>query len=72
MSIREDNLRYSPKTGARCSCKRGVQRDNCPQCEGSGWVIDFEAIRAKHTRLEQDWRMSVISWFTDKANQTKE
>jgi hypothetical protein len=38
---------YQPKTGAKCSCKRGVQRDNCPSCEGTGWVIDFAAIRAQ-------------------------
>ena len=37
---------YQPKTGQRCSCKRGQQRDNCPQCEGTGWIIDFRAIRA--------------------------
>ena len=39
-------MSYQPKTGARCGCKRGVQRDNCPACEGTGWVIDFAAIRA--------------------------
>ena len=38
---------YQPKTGARCTCKRGVHRDNCPQCEGTGWVIDFRAIHAR-------------------------
>ncbi len=38
---------YQPKTGKPCYCKRGIQRDNCPQCEGTGWVIDFAAIRAK-------------------------
>lgn len=38
---------YQPKTGARCSCKRGIQRDNCPNCEGTGYVIDFAAIRAR-------------------------
>jgi hypothetical protein len=37
---------YQPKTGAKCSCKRGQQRDNCPNCEGTGQVIDFVAIRA--------------------------
>jgi hypothetical protein len=37
---------YQPKTGARCECKRGQQRDNCPACEGTGWVIDFAKIRA--------------------------
>ena len=40
---------YQPKTGQRCSCKRGVQRDNCPSCEGTGWRIDFRAIRDKKT-----------------------
>jgi hypothetical protein len=39
---------YQPKTGAKCGCKRGVQRDNCPTCEGTGWVIDFRAIRARN------------------------
>lgn len=35
------------KTGAKCGCKRGVARDNCPTCEGTGYVIDFAAIRAR-------------------------
>lgn len=35
---------YQPKTGAKCTCRRGVERDNCPTCEGTGWVIDFRAI----------------------------
>ena len=38
---------YQPKTGERCHCKRGQQRDNCPACEGTGWKIDFVAIRAR-------------------------
>ena len=36
---------YQPKTGAKCSCRRGIWRDNCPNCEGTGWVIDFKRIR---------------------------
>lgn len=36
---------YQPKTGQKCSCKPGQQRDNCPACEGTGWKIDFKAIR---------------------------
>ena len=36
---------YQPKTGEKCSCKPGVHRDNCPNCEGTGWEIDFQAIR---------------------------
>lgn len=38
---------YQPKTGQACSCKRGVERDNCPACEGTGWRIDFAAIRTR-------------------------
>lgn len=36
---------YQPKTGAKCHCKRGVERDNCPDCEGTGQRIDFKKIR---------------------------
>lgn len=52
---------YQPKTGARCACKRGVQRDNCSTCEGTGMVVDFAAIRARNRRFqhcthpEQPW-----------------
>ena len=38
---------YQPKTGEPCSCKPGVQRDNCPTCEGTGIKIDFAAIRSR-------------------------
>lgn len=40
---------YQPKTGERCSCRPGVERDNCARCEGTGEVIDFAAIRARQT-----------------------
>lgn len=39
--------KYQPKTGQACSGRPGVQRDNCPQCEGTGQRIDFAAIRSK-------------------------
>jgi hypothetical protein len=42
-------MSYQPKTGQRCTCKRGQQRDNCPECEGTGWVIDFRKIRERNT-----------------------
>ena len=53
-SIRKVLLKeiYQPKTGAKCSCKPGVQRDNCPNCEGTGEVIDFQAIRSRHSEPE--------------------
>lgn len=36
---------YQPKTGAKCTCKKGIERDNCATCEGTGFVIDFKKIR---------------------------
>lgn len=27
-----------------CGCKRRIQRNNCPQCEGTGVPIDFGRI----------------------------
>ena len=38
-------MTYQPKTGQPCGCKRGQQRDNCPECEGTGQRIDFQALR---------------------------
>lgn len=37
---------HAPKTGEPCACRPGVERDNCPQCEGSGERIDFRAMHA--------------------------
>lgn len=36
---------YQPKTGKACYCRKGIERDNCPACEGTGQQIDFAAIR---------------------------
>lgn len=46
---------YQPKTGQPCNCKVGQQRDNCPQCEGTGERIDFAAIRAKAPATRIDY-----------------
>ena len=43
--VRKAKREYQPKTGQPCSCRPGMQRDNCPQCEGTGQRIDFAAIR---------------------------
>lgn len=45
--VEEPKQAYQPKTGAKCGCRPGQQRDNCPRCEGTGEVIDFAAIRAR-------------------------
>lgn len=39
-----------PRTGQECSCKRGLERDNCARCEGSGRAIDWAAYHN-----EQKW-----------------
>lgn len=44
---------YQPKTGQPCGCRRGIQRDNCAACEGTGWRIDFAAIRARENQREE-------------------
>jgi hypothetical protein len=41
------SAQYQPKTGNKCHCKRGIQRDNCPNCEGTGMQINFAAIRLR-------------------------
>lgn len=35
----------------KCSCRPGVERDNCPQCEGTGNRINFAALRAERGTL---------------------
>ena len=44
---------YQPKTGQKCSCRRGIERDNCPQCEGTGLRIDFTAIRNRYNEKKE-------------------
>lgn len=39
-------MNAQPKTGRPCVCETGIWRDNCAMCEGTGWEIDFKAIRA--------------------------
>ncbi len=34
---------YIPRTGISCGCRRGIERDNCPNCEGTGRAIDWSA-----------------------------
>ncbi len=45
-------MNFQPKTGERCHCQPGQQRDNCPDCEGTGWRIDFRAIRARSLTVQ--------------------
>lgn len=45
---------YQPKTGEKCHCKKGTQRDNCPDCEGTGMKVDFAKIRNKNKSKDKD------------------
>lgn len=47
-------MAWQPKTGEKCTCKRGMERDNCPACEGTGWVIDFRLIRETVRREREE------------------
>lgn len=47
MKTNNNGQGWQPKTGVKCSCKAGAQRDNCMNCEGTGYRIDFAAIRNK-------------------------
>jgi hypothetical protein len=51
---------YQPKTGAKCGCKRGVARDNCPACEGTGWVIDFRTIRDSRIKNKKKGNDNIV------------
>lgn len=68
---------YQPKTGERCHCRPGLQRDNCPDCEGTGWRIDFAAIRnrrlnaasaeTKNHRYNDEGEVRTAFWETQPA-----
>lgn len=46
-------MRGDPLLGP-CSCRRGIERDNCPACEGTGTRIDFAAIHAARRANKPD------------------
>lgn len=48
---------YQPKTGEKCSCKPGIERDNCPSCEGTGMKIDFKKIRARNVKPTKEGKI---------------
>jgi hypothetical protein len=54
MNTKEQKDWYQPKTGRRCQCRRGIERDNCGACEGTGWQIDFAQIRARSQDRRED------------------
>ncbi len=59
---------YRPKTGAKCECRQGVERDNCPRCEGTGMVIDFKAIREKPQQPAEGAQFTPGPWHVEKCS----
>lgn len=53
-----------------CTCKRGQQRDNCPQCEGTGQRIDFAAIRARNAAARAQEHEEVIAKYDEDTYDT--
>lgn len=49
--------------GGACSCRRGIERDNCPACEGTGQRIDFAAHRAKKSLMAVNLDELLESWI---------
>lgn len=48
--MKEKEQKYNmPKKGA-CGCKRGIHRDNCSNCEGTGIMIDWNTFHNKLKR----------------------
>jgi hypothetical protein len=49
-----------PRLGP-CGCRRGIERDNCPQCEGTGQAIDWRQYHAskalKDRSQTEDYRL---------------
>jgi hypothetical protein len=43
-NMKKKLLKPHQPTGQKCSCRKGTERDNCPQCEGTGLRINFRAV----------------------------
>ena len=57
MTLKQANKQsvgWSPRTGQQCGCRPGIYRDNCPACEGTGWMIDFRAIHERRKANESN------------------
>ena len=39
-----------PRLGL-CSCRPGIERDNCPNCEGSGLAIDWLTFHLRNRKI---------------------
>lgn len=55
---------YQPKTGQLCTCRPGIQRDNCTLCEGTGQRVDFAAIRARRNPIKGPGKFEGETYLT--------
>jgi len=64
-------MKGDPLTGSACGCKRRIERDNCPNCEGTGKAIDwrkFHANKGPTPQVEPTW---AYGFYTGRAVVTK-
>ena len=52
----------------KCNCKKGVWRDNCPECEGTGIRIDWRKFHRKK-QLKKWSTADVVNALFDKGFQ---
>ena len=55
-------MKGDPLTGSACGCKRGIERDNCPNCEGTGKAIDWRKFHADKKAKEWSGRAGSWAW----------
>jgi len=54
-------MKGDPLTGARCGCKRGIERDNCPNCEGTGKAIDWNRYHQERRERQREEDKQILS-----------
>ncbi len=45
-----------------CHCRRGMERDNCPQCEGTGQRINFPLLRLRANVARASKEQGAAKW----------
>lgn len=57
-----------PTLGA-CHCRQGIERDNCPNCEGTGQAIDWAAFHGQRFNVRRDAPAKAPTGFADRVMQ---
>ena len=54
-------MKGDPLTGSACGCKRGIERDNCPNCEGTGKAIDWKRYHQERRERQKETDKQILS-----------